>query len=150
MAGHGPRHLLVSKVCLYGAFALLITEGLLLVSAQRLGVPPAVRWWLTGVGVIASLTMVGLTVGLGAWWIDPEAQDAARLVSSSKGALVLVLMLGYVGCVVATLVAVWTNWLGQPIRGALVAGAGLLAVSWLTGGWPLLKGLQRLTRLEEY
>lgn len=148
MAGQGTRHLLVSKMCLYGTLAVLVTEGLLAMSAERLGVPIAVRWWLAGVGVLASLTMVGLAVGLGAWWIDPTVQDAARLVSSSKGALVLVLMLGYVGCVVATLMAVWTNWLGHPVRGALLASAGLLAVSLVAGGLPLLKGLARLRQFE--
>jgi len=149
MAGRGTRHLLVSKLCLYGALAVLVTEGLLAMSAQRLGVPVAVRWWLASVGVVASFTMVGLAVGLGAWWIDPTVQDAARLVSSSKGALVLVLMLGYVGCVVATLVAVWTNWLSHPLRGALLASLGLLAVSLVVGGVPLLKGVARLQQFEE-
>jgi hypothetical protein len=99
-------------------------------------------------GAVASVTLVGLTVGLGAWWIDPGAQDAARVVSSSNGALVLVLMLGYVGCVISALVLAWHGWLlGRP--GLLaVATVALLGVSAIVGVWPVRRGAQVLAHLE--
>ena len=148
MAPHGMRWLLLSKLFLYGAIAVLIIEGLLGLSATRLGVPPAIQWWLAAIGVIAAMTLVGLTVGLGAWWIDPAAQDAARVVSSSNGALVLVFVLCYVGCVVGALVVAWTSWLiGAYVRLAAVS-LGLVVASLLAGAVPVWKGFQRLQRLE--
>ena len=93
-------------------------------------------------------TLVAMMVGLGAWWIDPEARDPARIVSSSRGALALVIMLFYVGCVVAALLAAWTSWLaGRPLW-FYMASAGLVAVSWLMGSIPIRRGLQTLERLE--
>ncbi len=149
MAPGGMRQLLFAKWCLYAAIAVVIIEGLLWISAGRLGVPLAIRWWLAVVGFIAALTIVSLSVGLGAVWIDPHAQDAARVVSSSNGALVLVLMLAYVGCVVAALVTVWTGWL-RASMGWLSAAASLAlaGLSVLLGGVALRRGLHRLDRLE--
>ena len=145
---HGIRQLLVSKLCLYGTLGVLVTEGLLWLSVNRLGVPPPVRWWLALIGMIGSLTLVGLTVGFGAWWIDPTAQDAARVVSSSQGALVLVFVLGYIACVAAVLVLVWTGWAGQMVGRVVLASVGLVAVSVIVGLTPFVKGLARLERLE--
>ena len=148
MTPRGIRQLLLSKLCLYGGLGALIIEGLLMLSAARLGVPVAIRWWLAGVGVVAALTIVSLTLGLGAWWVDPGAQDAARVVSSSNGALVLVFVLGYVGCVVAALVVAWTSWLGPATRGVVIASLGLAAVSLVAAAVPIRAGLLRLERLE--
>jgi len=149
IVGHGMRQLLVSKLCLYGTVGVLVTEVLLVISSSRLGVPIMIRWWLVGVGAVSSLTIVGLTVGLGALWIQPTAQDAARVVSSSYGALTLVFVLGYVGCVVAALVAVWGEGLGHPsTAGVWLASLGLVAVSLVTGLLPIRLGLTKLTQLE--
>ncbi len=148
-APRGLRWLLLSKVCLYGTLAVFIVDGLLMLSASRLGVPLTIRWWLAGVGVCAALTIVGMTVGLGAWWIDLTAQDAARVVSSSNGALVLVLMLGYVACVVGALMAAWTSWLTFSGRGLVLNSLALAAISFAMGAWPLRWGLAKLERLED-
>jgi ABC-2 type transport system permease protein len=148
MAPHGMRRLMCSKLCLYGVIAVCLIEGLLMLSASRLGVPSEIRWWLAGVGVLAALTLVGLTVGLGAWWIDLTARDAARVVSSSNGALVLVFMLCYVGCVVATLVAVWTHWLSGSFHWLAIATLGLVAASLIAGVIPVRGGIAKLEHLE--
>jgi ABC-2 type transport system permease protein len=145
---NGMRRLLVSKLCLYGAVAVVIVEGLLTLSAARLAVPTEIRWWLAVIGVVASLTLVGMTVGLGACWIDLTAQDAARVVSSSNGALVLVFMLCYVACVVGALVAIWSNWLGAPLGRMLSATGGLLVVSVAAGAAPVWRGWRKLERLD--
>jgi ABC-2 type transport system permease protein len=145
---NGMRRLLFSKLCLYGAFAVVLVEGLLALSMSRLAVPEEIRWWLSVIGAVASLTLVGLTVGLGARWIDMTAQDSARVVSSSNGALVLVFMLCYVACVVVTLVAVWGSWVGAPTGKLFLVTAGLLTVSFLTGFVPVRAGLRNLERLD--
>ena len=148
MAPHGMRRLLVSKLCLYGALAVIIIEGLMALSVRHLGVPPLIRWWLASVGVIAALTIVGMTVGWGAWWMDPGAQDAARVVSSSNGALVLVFVLGYVGCVIAALEIAWTSWLSAHPVGLVLASLVLLGVSVCLSVLPVRRGFSRLERLE--
>ena len=148
MVPDGMRTLMTSKVCLYGVIAVVIVEGLLALSVNRLGVPLAIAWWLAGVGIIAALTLVGLTVGAGAWWIDPTAQDSARVVSSSNGALVLVWMLCYVGSVVGGLVAAWTGWLGGSVIRLVGASLGIAVVSLASSIVPICKGLARLERLE--
>ena len=97
--------------------------------------------------MLAALTIVGLTVGSGAWWIDPSAQDAARVVSSSSGALALVLVLMYVGCVVGALVAAWTSWATGAYGWLVVTSLGLVLVSVLAGWLPVRMGFSRLERL---
>jgi ABC-2 type transport system permease protein len=148
IAPGGIRHLMLAKLALYGTIAVFIIEGLLGLSASRLGIPFAIRWWLSGVGVLAALTIVGLTVGLGAWWIDPSAQDAARVVSSSRGALVLVLMLGYVGCVVGSLVMAWSGWAHASPAQVLLTSGALVIVSVAAGWLPVRMGRTKLERLE--
>lgn len=146
IAPSGMRRLMWAKLGLYGVIAVVVVDGLLALSASRLGLSLTVSWWLAGVGTIAALTLIGLTVGLGAWWINPDAQDAARIVSSSNGALVLVLMLGYVGCVVSALVAVWGS--GADPRGMTLASMGLIGGSLVIGGVPIRQGMVRLERME--
>lgn len=148
LAPHGTRQLVYAKLRLYSCLAVLIVEGLLWLSVTRLGVPLMISGWLGGVGIVASLTLVAMMVGLGAWWIDPEAQDPARIVSSSKGALALVAMLFYIGCVVCALVVAWTSWLGAHWLWFSVASVGLLIVSWFMSSIPLQRGLRTLERLE--
>lgn len=148
LAPDGIRHLLTAKLSVYSALGLLIIEGLLWLSMSRLEVPFPIRWWLAGVGVVAAFTLVALAVGLGAWWIDPSAQDAARVVSSSNGALALVLMLGYVGCVVGALLMAWSSWTHASVAGVVLASGGLAAVSGLASWWPIRQGMRRLTQLE--
>ena len=106
----GLRRLLYAKFVWYGLVGVLLVEGLLLLSARQLQIPVPMVWWLAGVGIMASLSLVGLTLGLGAWWIDVHSSDPARIVSSSSGALALVVMLGYVGMVAWSLVMAWSAW----------------------------------------
>ena len=148
VAPFGMRRLMLAKLWLYGIVGVAIVEGLLLVSMHRLGVPLSLRWWMAGVGVCAAMTLVGLAVGLGAWWIDPTAQDAARLISSSAGALVLVLMLGYVGCVIAALAVAWKSWHDGGMPSVVLASLGLVVVSALAGLVPVWRGYATLERLE--
>jgi ABC-2 type transport system permease protein len=148
MVPRGARYLLYGKLGLYSLIAVGLTEGLLWLSVARLGVPPTIVQWLGGVGVVASVTLVAMMVGLGAWWIDPQAQDPARIVSSSNGALALVGMLCYVGCVVGALVATWNSWLSASWWRFAVATVGLLIVSLAFSIVPLRQGLRRLERLD--
>ncbi len=144
----GLRQLLDSKLIFYGAMGLVITEGLLYLSATRLQIPVPIGWWLAGVGVCASLSLVGLVLGLGSLWLDMQATDPARIVSSSNGALALVLMLVYVGLVAWSLVVFWSGWIqGQPAA-LLLATAALVALSLLFGCVPVLRGRRALERFE--
>lgn len=146
---HGLRRAVAAKLALYGTAAIMIIDGLLALSAARLAVPVEVRWWLAGAGLLAAITLVALTVGCGAWLADPTAQDAARVVSSSSGALVLVVMMGYVGCVVAALVVAWSAWTARAWGVLWMSSGGLVLVSLLAGWIPIRKGLERLDRLEQ-
>lgn len=148
VAPGGTRQLVTAKLRLYGALALVIVEGLLWLSVTQLRVPPVMGGWLACVGILASVTLVSLMVGLGAWWVDPDAQDPARIVSSSRGALALVAMLGYVACVVAALVVAWTSWLQAAVGWFMAASAALVVVSWFVSVVPLQLGLRTLERLE--
>ena len=148
MAPNGTRQLLSAKLWCYSVLAVVITEGLLWLSVTRLEVPFVMSVWLGGVGIVASLTLVAMMVGLGAWWIDPKAHDPARIASSSYGAMALVAMLFYVGCVVGALVLAWTSWFNaRPLEFALVSVL-LLVLSWFMGAIPVRRGRRMLERLE--
>ena len=144
----GLRTLLAAKLVCYSTVGLLIVESLLALSSTRLQIPPAVFWWLLVVGALASIGLVGLSVGFGALLIDPTATDAARVVSSSSGALTLLVMLFYVGGVSWTLVVAWSGWVAHGARGLLLPGLGLMVGSAAFGGLPVRQGLKRLERLE--
>jgi ABC-2 type transport system permease protein len=149
VAPQGLRTVVDAKLLFYGLVGLVIVEGLLWLSASRLGIPSPVRWWLGWVGVAAPLSLVGLTLGCGAWWLDPDAQDAARIVSSSSGALTLVAVLLYVGGVVGALILGWTSWQTGAAGALLAASLWLGAISLLAGGWPMRRGWARLQRVDE-
>lgn len=144
----GVRDLLRAKLWCYGAVGILVIEGLLWMSMARLNVPPAMQWWLAAVGVMAALTIVALTVGLGACWMDPTAQDAARVVASSDGALVLVAMLAYVGTVVTGLVFSWAAWSRGAVDQVISITFALMALSVLTGWLPIRFGAETIRRVE--
>ena len=148
LAPHGMRRLLMAKLCLYGVLGTLIIEGLVALSMSRLGIPIAIRWWMAAVGVCGALTLVSLTVGLGAWWIDPTVQDGARFISSSTGAVVLVLMLGYVGCVVMALIVAWRGWYQHQHSLVWMATGSLIGTSLVASLVPLRGGLHTLEQLE--
>ena len=145
---HGMRQLLWAKLWLYGLVGTVIIESLLLISMTRLGIPMPVRWWMALVGVCGAFTLVSFTVGLGAWWIDPTVQDSARFISSSTGALVLVLMLSYVACVSVALIIAWRGWYHHHAEWIWMATGGLFVFSGLTSAIPLYRGLITLERLE--
>lgn len=149
VAPKGTRYVMYSKLILYSLIAVAIVDGLLLLSEARLGIPMTLRWWLAGVGAVAAVTLVGMTCGLGAYWMDPTATDAARVVSSSNGALMLVGMLVYIGSVIFALTVAWTSW-NPSVRLRLAAASGIvLAASLLMGIVPVWMGLKRLDRSEE-
>jgi ABC-2 type transport system permease protein len=148
IAPDGVRQLMQTKLVVYGVIAFVIIEGLLGLSIQQLDVPLTIRWWLAAMGAMVAMAIVGMTVGLGARWIDPSAQNAARVVSSSNGAFVLLLMLVYVGCMVAALVLAWTSWATHAYGVVTGVGAGVALLS-LAAGWvPVRLGLARLERLD--
>ncbi|MBI3319977.1 MAG: hypothetical protein HYZ89_05270 [Candidatus Omnitrophica bacterium] len=144
----GLRRLLASKVVWYGGVGVVVIEGLLLLSSSRLALPLPIRWWLLSVGLLASVSLVGLMLGLGSWLIDPTVSDPSRYVSSSSGALALVLMLVEVGAVIWGLAVAWTGWGRHQLGGVVSAGLGLALVSGLLGGLPLWRGIRTLERLE--
>ena len=148
LAPGGVRVVLCAKLVFYGMLGILVIDGLLLLSARRLGVPAPLGWWMAAVGVVTSVTLVAFALGLGSWLLDPSASDPAKIVSSSSGAMALVLMLAYVGVVIWSLVVAWTSWMHQHMEGLVLATAVLLVASVLWGYTPLRRGLSTLERFE--
>lgn len=134
MVPGGITHLLRAKLWFYGFVALVLVDTLVCVSMARLGVPAELRGWILGIALVSAWTIVALAVGLGAWWADAAATDAAQVVSSSRGALALVAMLAYVAFVIAGLFAAWAGLTARApaVVAAVAAGMGLSSagVSW--------------------
>lgn len=142
MVPNGVTHLLRAKLWFYGTVAMVLVEGLIALSMTRLSVPAELRWWILGVAVMAAWTIVALAVGLGAWWADPAVTDAARVVSSSRGALALVAMLAYVALVIAGLFFAWAGSAAH--RPAALSGAvATLALISAFLSWRLVQGGER-------
>jgi len=142
-----PRALL-AKLVLYSGVGILIVEGLLSVSVARLQVPGVLRIWMAAVGCVASVSVVGLALGLGTLLIDPTVSDPAKFVSSSSGALALVLMLGYVGMIGWSLTLLWSWWLHGATMLLGFAGVVVVGGSLGFGALPLMLGLKRLASFE--
>jgi ABC-2 type transport system permease protein len=143
----GFKKLLMAKLVFYSALAVIIVDSLLWISASNLQVSFSMRLWLAGVGAIAAVSLTGLTLGLGAKLIDIKAQDPARLVSSSSGAITLVLMLLYVGVVGFSLVLAWEADARGGVFMFLAAMPAALA-SFILGYLPVKLGMRSLERIE--
>lgn len=148
MVPRGIAQLLRAKLWFYGAAAAALVEGLLWLSMARLDVPGPLRGWLLLIGLAAAWTIVAITVGLGAWWADPSATDAARVVSSSRGAMALVGVLVYVGLVIAALLAAWAGWAAHRPWETAGAAAALGCLSAAVGWWLVRRGAQVLAEQE--
>ena len=62
--------------------------------------------------------------------------------------MVLVLMLGYVGCVAWALAVAWDGWASGAFFELMLSSAALGLLSFLTAALPVQLGLERLERLE--
>jgi len=121
---------------------------LLFLSATRLGLSGPLTVWLAGIGALAGMSLVAMTLGLGALLIDRYGDDPAKIVSSSSGALTLVLMLTYVGCLTGGIVLGWKAWAVTHVPGVLGSSALLLLLSVVFGYVPLAAGWRKLAQLE--
>ncbi|HEX9779640.1 MAG TPA: hypothetical protein VGB20_00315 [bacterium] len=148
LAPGGVRRLVGAKLALYGAASIIIIEGLLYISALRLGIPEGIRMWLAGVGGMTALSIVGLAVGMGGWRIQPRAENSAQVVSSSDGAMVLVIMIAYVSAVVFAMVLTWQGIQDRLPDLVIFSTTALLLVSVFVGWMPVLRGLHTLHSLE--
>ena len=144
----GIRYAFWSKLAVYGGIAVVVIDGLLGLSSARLAVPGPVRLWLAVIGATAGVSLVALTLGLGARWVDVHMVDPARLVSSSNGALTLVAMLAYVGAIVWSLGLAWKSAVAHSPSHLVLAGGLALALSVVTGVVAVTLGLRRIEQLE--
>lgn len=152
------ERLLWGKFAFSAVGALLMAEGLVLLSDMMLGLPwPAVVLHLLTVAVLAS-GLSGLSVGLGACMPNFKEPDASRIAAGFGGTLNLVVGLGFllatVGLIslpwhvqaalrgeVAREAAVTDVWLAVPALLGVVLG---VAAAWL----PLKMGARALNQME--
>lgn len=150
-----PGELLWQKFWVSVVGSLGITEALVIASNLMLRVSPLAMALSCGSILVMCVAVAGLSVGLGAIYLDPREENPARILSGFGGTLLLVLSLCYVGAVVC-LEAIPLHWFvsGQ-IRSiealrlvTLVVGTVIIGVSALCALVPMRLGIVALTRRE--
>ncbi len=91
-----PRgRILAAKAATALTATLVVGWVLMLISSLMLKVVPEVRWIALGIGTATACAFTGLSVGLGAVFMDLRQSNPAAIVSGFGGTLNLVLSLGF-------------------------------------------------------
>ena len=98
--------ILLAKVATALTANLVISVGLMMISSGMLNVTPEVRWIAIGVGAMTACAFTGLSVGLGAVFMDLRQSNPAAIVSGFGGTLNLVLSLGFMLCAILPFVVI--------------------------------------------
>jgi len=128
------RRMLLTKFWVHGSLACAVTEGLVVLSNQALGLPAAMQACAVVMVGWASFALAALALGLGACFPDVRESDPAKLVSSFGGTLALVVTLAYVGVMTACVVVPWYG-LAAPRLLTAQAGLSMGGEPWLVAGW---------------
>jgi ABC-2 type transport system permease protein len=144
----GFGRLFKAKLTFYSILAVLIVDSLLWLSATNLNVSISMLWWLLAVGAIAASSISCLTLGLGCVMIDLKAEDPSRVVSSSNGAITLVLMLLYVSIVGISLAMAWEADSNKSTLLLVLSLLPTIIASIFFGYFPARAGANKLKTLE--
>ncbi len=146
-----PR-IMAAKFLLAFAATATVSVTLIAVSVNMLGTGPAINAAAIAVIAAVSLSVCGLSTGLGAVFIDLEQRNPAAIVSSFGGTLNIVLCLGYMLAVILPFgVLFHLREIGildtHTFRNGLAAAsAWLLLLTLAATLLPLLFGLRSLYR----
>lgn len=131
------------------------TVGLAVVSAWRLGLDPVAFGLSVGGVILATLTLSGLAVGLGAIYPNFEEDNPARVVSGMGGTLNFLLSMLYILLMLAgqALVLMWGRFAEHFSADTfpwVLAGVGvwMVALSAVVGYLPMQLGIRNLERTE--
>ncbi len=132
--------LLLEKFLLGGTLSAMLTLPLIFLSGWMLEIPLQQILFTTGMGVFVCAALTGLSVGLGAKFINFQSNNPAEIISGFGGSMLLVTHLAYLAFVGAFLM------LSRQSNGlALLTTA---AVSLLVCALPLKIGSRALQRME--
>ncbi len=132
-----------------------LSEILAIISSTMLGLPPLMLI-INQIGVLlVSLSLTGLSIGLGAYFPDFDEPNPSRISSGAGGMIAAIISLVYV-CVIVVLLAypthLYTKYLteGNQINtnAALFSFASIIIISLITFILPVLTGLRNLKRYE--
>lgn len=150
MGPHSMGRVLVLKFLTTWTTLALVSAGLMLVSVRMLNVDPPAGHVTLVLAVAVATVVAGLSLGLGAVFLDLRQRNPAAIVSGFGGTLNLVLSLVYTLLAVAPFVLLFhlrsVGYLPAPLfRGGLAAGAAaLVLVTTVFAGLPLWLGWRSL------
>ena len=146
-----PR-IMAAKFLLAVAATATVSISLIAISVNMLGTGPAINTAAIAVIAAVSLSVCGLSTGLGAIFIDLEQRNPAAIVSSFGGTLNIVLCLGFMLAVILPfgilfhLREIGTVGAGTFRNGMLAASVWLLLLTLAATVLPLSLGLRALYR----
>lgn len=153
MVGMSPvsmGRVLASKFVASAGSLLVVSLVLMLLSVEMLKLDFATRIAALSVAVAMSLTVAGMSTGLGAAYVDLKQRNPAVIISSFGGTLNLVLLLGFMFAAVLPFATVFHMHFheGMPLpglhRGLAVAYVWLFGLTAVSVGIPLSLGRRHL------
>jgi ABC-2 type transport system permease protein len=149
-----PARVLTAKFGLALTSMLAVSAGLTWLSTTMLNVPLATRLASLALAVAISLASTGLSIGLGAVFLDLKQRNPAAIVSGCGGTLSLVLGLGFMLAVILPFGALsHSNAIGMLSPrtfhvGMMLAGLWLAVCTAAFSGLPLWIGSRSMSRRE--
>lgn len=141
MLGLSPitaRRILLSKFVLAAVAMLVVSMGLILLSTRMLQVEPGIRFVAVAIMAAVSVTLAGLSTGLGAVFLDLKTANPAAIVSGFGGTVNLVLSLVFMLAVILPFGFIYhLSFLGR-ISPAAAPRALLTAFAWVACITPVM------------
>ncbi len=98
--------ILLAKVAVALSANLIVSISLMMISSRMLNVSPQIHLIAIGVGAMTASAFTGLSVGLGALFMDLRQSNPAAIVSGFGGTLNLVLSLAFMLCAILPFVVI--------------------------------------------
>ncbi len=132
--------LLLEKFFLGGGLSTALTLPLVFLSGWMLNIPQSRILYVLGLGFFVCTALTGLSVGLGAKFINFKSDNPSQIISGFGGSMLLVAHLTYLTGVGAFL---FLSKDPQPITFSIMAAASILA-----GVLPIKLGVSAMQKLE--